>query len=162
MVVMGRVTAPYGVRGWIRVRTYTEAADGLARYPVWWLGGRDGWVQWKLERVARQGQGLTAKLEGCNDRDAAAGLARLDIAVPREALPETGASEFYWADLIGLAVQNLEGEALGSVTALIATGSNDVLVVRGNRERLIPFVKPVIVEVDTAGGRVTVDWGSDY
>ena len=159
---MGRVTAPHGVRGWIRVRAFTESADGLANYPRWWLGGQAGWVSWHVEAVEPHRQGLAAKLEGCEDREAAAALAKFDIAVPREALPKVEADQFYWDDLIGLAVSNVEGVGLGTVTSLLETGANDVLVVTGERERLIPFVAPVIVEVDLAGARLRVDWGPDY
>ena len=159
---MGRVTAPHGVLGWIRVRAFTEAADGLASYSRWWLGGQADWVPWNVEAVETHRQGLAAKLEGCDDRNAAIALAKFDIAVPREALPETAAGEFYWADLIGLAVWNVQAEALGTVTSLIETGANDVLVVTGDRERLIPFVASVIVEVDLAGARLKVDWASGY
>ena len=162
MVVMGRLTAPHGVLGWIRVRAFTETRDSLARYCEWWLGSQAGWVPWNVEFVEPYRQGLVAKLRGCDDRDAAAALARLDVAVPRTLLPRIEGNEFYWADLIGLAVFNVRGEALGSVTSLIETGANDVLVVTGDRERLIPFVETVVVEVNLAGARVTVDWALDY
>lgn len=162
MVVMGRVTAPHGVRGWIRVRAFTESADGLASYPQWWLGGEAGWVPWNVEAVEPCRQGLAAKLQGCDDRDAALALAKIDIAVPRAVLPGIEADEYYWDDLIGLAVSNVDGEAFGTVTSLLETGANDVLVVTGERERLIPFIAPVIVEVDIAGGRLKVDWTADY
>ncbi len=162
MVVMGRVTAPHGVHGWIRVRAFTETADGLADYPRWWLGSDASWVPWTVESIEPCRQGLTVKLQGCDDRDAAAALARAEIAVPRAALPRTEAGEYYWSDLIGLAVSNVEGDALGRVASLIETGANDVLVVAGERERLIPFIAPVILEVDVAAGRLKVDWAADY
>ncbi|HQR51777.1 MAG TPA: ribosome maturation factor RimM [Burkholderiales bacterium] len=162
MVVMGRVTAPHGVRGWLRVRAFTEAADGLADYPRWWLGSDATWVPWTVESVEPYRQGLAVKLQGCDDRDAAAALARAEIAVPRSALPRPEADEYYWSDLIGLAVTNIEGEVLGTVKSLIETGANDVLVVSGERERLIPFIAPVVLEVDVAGGRLQVDWAADY
>jgi 16S rRNA processing protein RimM len=157
------VTAPHGVRGWIRVRAFTESLDGLAKYGQWWLcGGGGSWVPWQVEAIELHRQGLAAKLEGCNDRDAAAALAKAEVAVPREAFPKVEAGEFYWDDLIGLTVSNVDGEVLGSVTSLIETGANDVLVVAGERERLIPFVAPVVVEVDLARAQLKVDWGSDY
>jgi 16S rRNA processing protein RimM len=162
MVVMGRVTAPHGVLGWLRVRTFTQAADGLAQYSQWWLGEQAGWAPWNVEAVQTHHQGLAAKLQGCDDRNTATSLVRLDIAVPREALPKIEPGEFYWADLIGLAVCNVEGEALGTVTSLLQTGANDVLVVTSDRERLIPFIESVIVDVDIEGARLKVDWASDY
>ena len=161
-ICIARIGAPHGVRGWIRVRAFTESADGLANYPQWWLGGEAAWVPWNVEAVEPQRQGLAAKLQGCDDRDAAAALAKVEIAIPRAVLPRIETDEFYWDDLVGLAVSNVEGEALGTVTSLIETGANDVLVVTGERERLIPFIAPVIVEVDVAGARLQVDWASDY
>lgn len=159
---MGRVTAAHGVRGWIRVRAFTESAAGLGDYPRWWLGGEGAWVAWNVEAVEAHRHGLLAKLRGCDDRDAATALAKVEIAVPRALFPRTADDEFYWDDLIGLAVSNGAGEALGTVTSLMETGANDVLVVRGERERLIPFVAPVVLEVDLAGAKLKVDWAADY
>jgi 16S rRNA processing protein RimM len=162
MVVMGRVVAPHGVRGWVRVRPFTERSDSLADYSCWWLESDAAWVPWTVESVETHRLGLSAKLQGCDDRDAAAALTKVQVAVPRSALPRTAVNEYYWSDLIGLEVSNAEGETLGNVTSLIETGANDVLVVAGERERLIPFIAPVILEVDLEGGRVKVDWAADY
>lgn len=162
MVVLGRVTAPHGVRGWIRVRAFTEEPGGLAEYPDWWVGGAGAWTRWSVQTTGRHRLGLVAKLEGCADRSAAERLANLDVAVPRKALPPSDDGTYYWADLIGLQVENSHGERLGQVESLIDTGANDVLVVRGERQRLIPFVEQVIVEVDLDRGRIVVDWGLDY
>lgn len=159
---MGRVTAPHGVHGWIRVQAFTEMVEGLADYPRWWLARDSRWVPWTVEFAEPRRHGLAAKLQGCDDRDAAAALARAEIAVPRAALPQPAPGEYYWSDLIGLAVSNVEGDTLGSVTSLIETGANDVLVVAGERERLIPFIAQVILEVDLADGSLKVDWAADY
>ena len=162
MVVMGRVAAPHGVLGWVRVRPFTQESDGLARYREWWIGSAQGWSRWVLEGLEVQRRGLVAKLQGCDDRNAAERLVRLEVAVPREALPENDAGSYYWTDLLGLEVENRRGERLGTVESMIETGANDVLVVRGERERLIPFVEQVIVDVDLQRGRIEVDWGLDY
>ena len=84
------------------------------------------------------------------------------IAVPRSELPPLPEGEYYWQDLLGLRVVNCEGVELGEVAEIFATGANDVLVVRGERERLIPFVEPVVVKVDIEASRLTLDWGADY
>jgi 16S rRNA processing protein RimM len=102
------------------------------------------------------------KLEGCDDRDAAARLRGREVAVPRSELPANAEGEYYWSELIGLNVVSRDGAALGRVTGLLETGANPVLVVGGDRERLIPFVEAVVVKVDVAGGRLTVDWGTDF
>lgn len=162
MVVMGRVAAPHGVHGWIRVRPFTQKPDGLADYPEWWVGGPGEWNRWSVEGTELHGRGLVAKLQGCEDRNTAEQLATLEVAVPRQALPENGVGEYYWTDLIGLQVENGRGDALGKIEALIETGANDVLVVRGERQQLIPFVEQVVVRVDLEYGRIVVDWGLDY
>jgi 16S rRNA processing protein RimM len=162
MVVMGRVAGPFGIKGWIKVQCYTESIDNLLDYPVWWLGHSAGWNEGKVEEGTVHGRSLIAKLEGCDDREAAARLKGLDVAIPRGVLPASGQGEYYWSELIGLEVANRDGMALGRVAGLLETGANQVLVVQGERERLIPFVEPVIVLVDVAGGRLTVDWGTDF
>jgi len=162
MIVMGRVGAPFGIKGWIKVHPFTQAISGLLEHPAWWLG-RDGkWGKSRVEGGAVHGRSLIAKLEGCDDRKAAASLKGLDVAIPRSELPANADGEYYWSDLIGLRVANGEGIALGRVVRLIETGASPVLVVEGTREQLIPFAAPVIVSVDVRGGTLTVDWGADF
>lgn len=159
---MGQVSAPFGVQGWIRIRPFTEAPDTLLDHPVWWLDRGGAWQAFSLVEGSLHGKGLIARLRGCDDRDAAAGIRGSRIAVPRSQLPTAPADQYYWSDLIGLRVVNTQGEELGRVKDLLETGANDVLVVEGERERLIPFVGAVVLEVDLAGGTVRVEWGADY
>ena len=105
---------------------------------------------------------MVAKLEGCDDRDAAALYRGRNIAIARSDFPAAGENEFYWADLVGLKVVNGEGVDLGSIIRIFKTGANDVLVVEGDRERLIPFTEQVVQQVDIAGRMMRVDWGADY
>jgi 16S rRNA processing protein RimM len=110
------------------------------------------------------GKGVVAKLKGCDDRDAAAALMGMNIAIRREQLPAATEGEYYWADLVGLAVSNLEGVSLGVVEQLLETGANDVLVVvQGDVERLLPFVQGQFVkEVDLTNRRIIVDWDPEF
>jgi len=162
MVVMGRVAGAFGIKGWIKVQPFTEFTDGLLDYRTWWLAQDGGWGEIRVEEGAVHGRSLIAKLEGCDDRDAANRLTGREVAVPRAELPANREGEYYWSELIGLDVVTREGVALGRVTGLLETGANPVLVVQGERERLIPFVEAVVVAVDVAGGRLTVDWGADF
>jgi len=162
MVIMGRIAAPFAISGWVKVQVFTEQPDGLLAYPRWWLQ-RDGhWRELEVDEAAVHGRVVIARLKGCEDRDAAAALRGSDVAVPRTALPRSGDGEYYWADLEGLRVRNQGDEDLGRVTGLIETGANQVLVVRGERERLIPFVSAVVKSVDLARGEVAVDWEADW
>ena len=160
---MGRVSAPYGVRGWFRVQGFTGELDGLAAYPRWWLGHDPSYREYPVAEWRVHGGALVARLEGVSDRKEAEALWGLDIAIPRDQLPPAAENEFYWADLIGLEVVNLQGEPLGRVTDMIETGANDVMVVQGaERQRLIPYLQDVILQVSLKEGRVLVDWGLDY
>jgi 16S rRNA processing protein RimM len=159
---MGRIAGPFGILGWVKVQPFTETIDGLLDFPVWNLGRGEQWREVKVLESEAHHKTLVARLEGCNDRDAAAALKGLEIAVPREALPDAPENEYYWSDLIGLEVVNVQGEVLGKVVDILETGANDVLVLEGERERLLPFTAQVILEVDLAARRINVDWGSDY
>lgn len=169
MVVMGRIAGPYGVSGWVRVFPYTEDLNGLLDYPIWWLGGGNGdWLKFEVAAGEVHGSILVALLDQYTDREAAAQLKGLQIAVPRSQLPVlsgNGKDGYYWTDLVGLEVVNLQGEELGKVAGLLETGANDVLQVQNPKDetaRLIPFIDQVIVNVNFTAGRITVDWGLDY
>ncbi|QKT04719.1 ribosome maturation factor RimM [Ectothiorhodospiraceae bacterium 2226] len=162
LIEMGRVAGLYGVRGWVKVWSYTQPRENLLAYPEWIL--RRGEQEWTVSVEARvHGRGLVARLGDIEDRDAAAAWVGADILVPRAALPPLAPGEYYWSDLIGLEVVTLTGTPLGEVADLLETGANDVLVVRGDRERLVPYVKDTVVhEVDLAARRIRVDWDPDF
>jgi 16S rRNA processing protein RimM len=159
---MGWISAPFGVRGWVKVQPNTAAAQNLLAYKTWWVEDGGEWRTLSVEQARVHGRTVIAKLDGCDDRDAAIALRGKTVAVPRTALPGTKSGEFYWADLIGLAVVNESAQALGRITGILQTGANDVLVVAGERERLIPFIAAVIREVDLPAGVMRVEWGADY
>ncbi len=162
MVVMGRVSAPHGIKGWIKVQPFTQEIDGLLGYPQWWLGQDGEWRERRIAESAVHGTVVLARLEGCNDREAAEALKGTEVAIPRDQLPEVREGEYYWSDLHGMEVLNRRGERLGCVTQVLETGANYVLVLEGERELLVPFVDSVILDVDLAGGRLSVDWELDY
>lgn len=162
MVVLGRVSAPFGVRGWVKIQLFSQSPEHLLAQSAWSLG-RDGeWRTFDVLEAQQHGASVIAALAGVGTREAAAMLKGLQVAIAREQLPEPGQDEFYWADLIGLAVRNTQGETYGEVADMIATGANDVLVVKGERERLIPFIAQVIESVDLAARVITVDWPADF
>jgi 16S rRNA processing protein RimM len=159
---MGRVRAPHGIKGWVKIQPFTQDTEGLLDYAEWWVGREGQWQSRRVEEAAVHGATVIARLEGCNDREAAASLKGAEVAVPRSELPAAGTDEYYWDDLIGAEVVNQAGQRLGAVESLLETGANPVLVLKAERERLIPFIAGVIVQVDVAGRRVVVDWELDY
>ena len=161
-VVLGRITGLFGVKGWVKVYSYTDPREAGLNYRRWLLSERDGWREATVAEGQRHGKTIIARIDGCVDRDEATELIGTEIAVPREELPETQTGQFYWSDLEGLRVVHRDGTELGRVAYLLETGANDVMVVHGDKERLIPFVMDeVILGVDLADGRIDVDWEWD-
>ena len=162
-VVLGRVSGLFGVNGWVRVFSHTEPREGIIRYHPVFLKRQDEWREFRIEAGRAHGAGVVLKFAGCDDRGQAAALIPSDIAVHRAQLPPPAPGEYYWADLEGLRVVTLEGAELGVISHLLATGANDVVVVRGERERLLPFVRgQVVVEVNLEQRLLRVDWDPDF
>ena len=159
---MGRIVAPFGVKGWIRIEPWTAAAKNLLTYPNWWVGDGEEWQERAVAEGRPQGRMVVARLDGCDDRDAAVELRGRQIAVDRQLLPKPQANEYYWADLIGLRVVDTSGRDFGHIVRILETGANDVLVVQGERERLIPFIADVIAAVELQDGLMRVNWDADY
>jgi len=163
LIVVGRILGLYGVGGWVRVFSETDPREGIVGYTPWLLGRRGRWEVREVESGRRLGKGVVAKLVGCDDRDSAALLLGAEVAVRRGQLPSPAPDEYYWADLEGLEVRTVEGLSLGRIDRIFATASNDVLVVMGERERLIPFIRGQVVRrVDLAAGVVEVDWDPGF
>ncbi|HEX9852705.1 MAG TPA: ribosome maturation factor RimM [Woeseiaceae bacterium] len=162
-VVLGRVSAVFGVKGWLKVISYTEPRDSILSFRNWSLELAGKRHSVTLAEGRKQGNSLVVRFDGVDDRDAAAGLLGSVISVPRGQLPALPADQYYWGDLQGLQVVDRDGRVLGRVAYLLATGANDVLVVQENgREILVPFVTgKVILDVDTAHGVISVDWKWD-
>jgi 16S rRNA processing protein RimM len=162
-VILGRVSGVFGVKGWLKVQSYTEPRDNIVGFGAWTLRMDGVDRAFEVEDGHSHAGGVVAKLHGIDDRDRARDLVGADIVVVREQLPATAAGEFYWMDLEGLEVRTTTGIVLGKVDHLLATGGNDVLVLDSKPERLIPFVVDAVVkEVDLAAGLIVVDWSTDY
>ncbi|WP_109995515.1 ribosome maturation factor RimM [Salinisphaera sp. LB1] len=167
-VVLGRVNGLFGVRGWIKVYSYTRPAEAILDYERWWIGPEADRRGYRLVEGRVQGKTLVAQLadadgEPLADRDAAVELLEFDIAVDRGDMPDPEPGAYYWFDLVGLSVVTVDGVPLGRVTAMMETGANDVLVVRGERERLIPLVvDEFVTEVDPDAGTIRVDWDPEF
>ena len=160
---MGRILAPFGVKGWVKVETYSESLDGLAGRSRWWIGRDGNWREATVAQTERHGVRLVARFEGCDSPEAATAYRGFDVAVPRESLPPTRENEFYQADLIGLEVRNMDGVRLGTAAGMFSNGAHDVMRLAGDEgERLLPFIEQVVQEIDIGAGRIRVDWGKDW
>ena len=159
---MGRISAPFGLKGWVKVQPFTEQTDGLFQYSEWWLSAANGWDGIKVEETAIHGDVLLVRFAGVHDRDRAARLKGREVAIPREQLPAPQHGEYYWTDLVGLVVENTQGQLLGRVERLFDSGASPVVVVAGDRERLVPYVENVVKGVDLEAGKLLVDWELDY
>ncbi|MBS0194403.1 MAG: ribosome maturation factor RimM [Proteobacteria bacterium] len=161
-IALGRISGAFGVRGEIRIESWTDPPVAILRYQPWIFVHRDATSRLAGVIGRAHGDAVVACVPGMADRDAAQALAGAQIFVPRSALPPPKPGEYYWVDLEGLRVVNADGADFGVVDHLFDTGANHVLVVRGERERLIPFVQPYLVSVDFDSRRITVDWDADF
>ncbi|MEE1949935.1 ribosome maturation factor RimM [Pseudomonas alcaligenes] len=168
LIVLGKITSVHGVRGEVKIYSFTDPIDNLLGYPAWTLK-REGEVkQVELVSGRLQGKILVAKLKGLDDREVARTFAGFDICVPRALLPDLDDGEYYWHQLEGLKVIDLQGQLLGRLDHLLETGSNDVMVVKpcpgslDDRERLLPYTEQCVQQVDLAAGEMRVDWDADF
>ncbi len=163
-ILVGRIHGAFGVRGEVKLESLTEPASNLLRYQPWILRDALGREREITDARARPGgKGLIGTLPGVDDRDVAEALRGAELYVPRSALPPPKDGEFYWIDLEGMRVENLDGADFGTVVQVFSNGANDVLLTRGDRERMIPWVRPDFVrELDFDAGRIVVDWDADF
>jgi 16S rRNA processing protein RimM len=161
IVQIGHISGVHGIKGWVKIYSLTEPREAIFEYQPWLLGANHEKVH--ILQGKKHGKHLVALLKDVNDREQAESLARQSIAVYRDQFPELPENEFYWADLTGLAVRLEDGTELGAIDSMLATGANDVMVVKGDRERLIPFVPGQYVkQVNLEDKVIVVDWDPEF
>jgi 16S rRNA processing protein RimM len=158
LIQLGFVGAPFGVRGWIKLRSHTDPPERLLDHRRLMLGQGGVWRNYRIEASGRSGGALTVKLAGVEDRDQAQSLRGAQVCVPRSELPRRDDKDFYRADLIGCEVVNLDGTSLGNVRHFVETPAQVLMVVRGAQEFWIPAVPRHLRRVDLEARRVVVDW----
>ncbi len=169
VVVLGRFVGVHGIRGALKVLSWTEPRDEILRLGPWLLGSSKAgnelknYTSVKLASGRIQGKALVVTLPGINDRTTAENQIGKMIAIRQEDMPDCEANSWYWSDIVGLQVVNLEGHELGKLTEMMSTGANDVMVVRAEKERLIPFIHGQYVKnVDLDAGLISVDWDHEF
>lgn len=163
LITLGRISGAFGVKGWLKIQSYTEPHDNIVNFGAWTVCRGIERHEFAVEDYRVSDGGVVAKLGGVDDRDQARLWTGALIAVERQQLPPCEPGEYYWTDLEGLEVRTMQGERLGTVERLLPTGAHAVLVLGGERERLIPFVwDEVIRDVDLDAGVILADWAKDY
>jgi 16S rRNA processing protein RimM len=162
-VTLGTINGVYGVKGWVKVYSYTSPIENILNYKTWQLCKNNQNKAVRLEGGKKHGKGIIAKLEGYDDRNAVEILLKSEIKVARDSLPELPEGEYYWGDLQGLQVTNMANINFGKVDHLFETGANDVMVVKGEKERLIPFVQDIYIkDINLHDKTMLVDWPEDF
>ena len=163
VLVVGRIASPFGVKGWLRINAFTAVAESLLEYSPWYLKLKGQWQAVEPLAGRHHGKGLVVQLKMCHDRDAAAALTGTDIGIYRSQLPPADTDEYYWSDLMGMQVITKDDQVLGVVDHLLETGANDVIVVKGEQEHLVPYIKGQVVKsVDLETRIIRVDWDPDF
>ena len=164
-ITLGTINGVYGVKGWVKVYSFTSPIENILKYKTWQLVDQKKQNKTvKLEQGKRHGKGIVAKLEGYDDRNAVEILLKSEIRIARDLLPSLPKGEYYWSDLQGLQVTNMENVDFGKVDHLFETGANDVMVVKtGDQERLIPFVQGMYIkDINLTEKTMKVDWPEDF
>ncbi|MDO7597077.1 MAG: ribosome maturation factor RimM [Pseudomonadota bacterium] len=164
-VPVGKISGAFGVKGWVKIYSFTDPRENILSYSPLYLSRKGEWVEVKVVEGRLQGKGVVMSLDGVTDRDQVLPLVGVELAIAKTQIKPAGKDEYYWSDLIGMSVVNLQDEQLGQVDSLLENGAHDVLVVlnKDKTERLIPFVLDDIVElVDLDNKVIRVDWESDY
>jgi len=163
LISLGNISGVFGVKGWLKVHSFTDPREKIVEYGTWQVKHQGKWQAVKLDGGKRQGKTIVAKLVGLDDRDEAILYQGDEIAIYPQQLDKLHKGEYYWHQLTGLKVVTTDGVDLGTVHHLLETGANDVLVVQGDRERLIPFtVGNAVTEVDISTATITVDWDPEF
>jgi 16S rRNA processing protein RimM len=160
LIQLGIVGAPFGVRGWVKLRSHTDPPERLLEHRSLRIGRPDAWTAYRIEASGRSGGALTVKFAGVEDRDQAQALRGSEIYVARSELPQRNDKEFYRADLVGCDVVDLDGTSLGTVQHFVETPAQVLMVVRGTQEFWIPVARH-LRRVDLPARRVVVDWSAD-
>lgn len=162
MIIVGKIGKTYGIHGWLKIHSFTEPADNILSYQPWLIKQHGQWQEIEIETGREHGQGVVAKFLNYDNPESASHFTGSEIAIYREELPAAEAGKYYWTDLQGLRVINLEGVELGIVDYMFTAG-NDIMVIKGQRERLIPFVmNHTVKSVELDKKQIIVDWDEDY
>jgi len=169
-IVIGKIGAPYGVKGWVKITSYTDELDGIFSYTPWLVGQEGNTKEIVVDQWRTHNKGLVARLVGVETRDDAESIKNLDVFIKAEMLPELAGDDYYWRDLVGMQVMTDKGYSLGVVKELFETGANDVMLVKANlndafgqKERMLPFLREqVIKEVNMQAKTITVDWDPGF
>ncbi|MDP2099197.1 MAG: ribosome maturation factor RimM [Methylobacter sp.] len=162
-ISVGKISGVFGIKGWVKVFSFTDPRENILTYSPWLLKKGDESKILNVVDGQLQGKTIVAQLDGINDRDRAASLMGWDVFIRQDQLPKTGKNEYYWSELIGLKVETIDGIQLGVVDSLLETGANDVIIVQGERERVIPFLQgQTITTIDLNAGIIIVDWDPEF
>ncbi len=162
-ISVGKISGVFGIKGWVKVFSFTDPRENILTYSPWLLIKGDEIKSVDVVDGQLQGKTIVAQLNGINDRDQAASLMGWDIFITRDQLPKAAKGEYYWSQLIGLSVETVQGVQLGVIDSLLETGANDVIIVQGERERVIPFLQgQTVINVDLNAGRMIVDWDPEF
>ena len=162
-ISVGKVGAPHGLDGAVKVVSFTEHPEDIFDYDPWHINKNGQYIEISLEGEAVHGKYLVAQFVGSEDRDSAQQWTNCEIAVKRSQMPELPDGEYYWSDLEGMTVKTVEGLILGTIEEVMETGANPVLVIQGEKRRLVPYLpEKVVKEVNLATNYVIVDWDSDF
>ena len=160
--MVGKINGLFGVQGWVKIFSHTKPRKNILNYQPWLVNINGQWQPLKVLNGREQGKTLVAQIDNIKDREQARALIGLDLYINPSQLPKLPKGEYYWDELIGLEVVNQQQHVLGKVSQLFETGANNVLIVQGEKEHWVPYIKPFLIAVDLDNQQILVDWDKDF
>jgi 16S rRNA processing protein RimM len=161
-VVIGCLGSVFGVRGQLKVNSYTTPFTNILEYPNWQIQHKGQWQPLAIENLKRQGNMIVLKIDGIDDRDIAKTFTNDLIAIERDELPDAEENEYYWSDLVGLKVITTNDFELGTIIEMRETGANDVMIIKGENRHLVPFIDDILQSIDLENKVIIVDWDHEF
>lgn len=161
-LLIGKINGLFGVQGWVKIFSHAHPRKNILTYKPWHINVNGQWTTLEIIKGREQSKTIVAQIKGVNDRDQAKSYIGMDIYIERAQLPKLPKGEYYWDELTGLSVINKEGFVLGDVSYLVDTGSNSVMVIKGEKEHWVPYIEPFLISIDMDNRQILVDWDENF
>ena len=161
-LLVGKINGFFGIRGWVKIFSHTEPRDNILNYQPWWYLDKDQWRTIEITNGREQSKTIVAHVKAVDSREQAQHLLGLELYIKKSQLPELDSEELYWHELDGMRVVTVDNVELGVVEQIVATGANDVIVVKGEKEHWVPYIEPFLISTNAETKQIIVDWDEDF
>jgi 16S rRNA processing protein RimM len=161
-LLIGQINGLFGVQGWVKLFSYAHPRKNILSYQPWHIKVDGVWTTLDIVKGREQGKTIVAQLKDVVDREDSRRYIGVELYIEKSQLPQLAQGEYYWDELTGLEVINNQGIILGTISYLVDTGANNVMVVNGKKEHWVPYIEPFLISIDMDKRQILVDWDEDF